>query len=337
MFVHSSRIKKQLEYLSSLGVNIKPVYELAEIKEEEVSDPEKLFSFEQFHKILEYAIEKTGDEFYGLKMGQEPHVAGTVGMLAASCKNLKEAFTQGCKFFNVQGNFSDISFVDDANFPRIRYTIAKAWQIKYPETARHEVDAMFSFLTTIIKVNSNNTLKPYRINLVANAPESSVEYEEVFGSVPKFNCEANELFFRDSDLKIPMKAFNPETFMLLKSHIESQLKKFNNEESVKEKVKSVLLSSFQYQFPDIETVATKLNTSARTLQRQLTKEETTFKTILQDTRFDLAKQMLKQNVLTISEISYTLGYSDRGNFSRSFKKYIGVGPQEYRENILNKL
>lgn len=332
MFVHSSRIKKQLEYLSSLGVNIKPVYKLSEIKEEEVSDPEKLFSFEQFHTVLEFAIEQTGDEFYGLKMGQEPHIAGTVGMLAASCKNLKEAFVQGCKFFNVQGNFSDIFFVDDANFPKIQYTITNAWQIKYPETARHEVDAMFSFLTTIVKVNSNDALKPYRVNLVANAPEIFDEYEKVFGSVPNFNCEANEMFFRESDLKIPMKAFNPETFQLLKMHVESQLKRFKNEESTEEKVKSVLLSSFQYQFPDIETVASKLNTSARTLQRQLTKEQTTFKTILQDTRFDLAKQMLKQNVLTISEIAYTLGYSDLGNFSRSFKKFTGVSPQDYRSS-----
>ena len=32
--------KKQLEYLSSLGVNIKPVYELAEITEEEVEEAE---------------------------------------------------------------------------------------------------------------------------------------------------------------------------------------------------------------------------------------------------------------------------------------------------------
>ena len=333
MFVHSSRIKKQLEYLASLGVNTTPVYELAGISQEEILNPEKIFDFEKFQTIFEYALKQTGDEYYGLKMGQEPHIAGTIGMMAATCKNLKEAFQQGCKYFNVQGNFADISFTDDSGFPKITYTIHDAWKMKYPVTARHEVDGMFSFLSIIMKINSNGTLKPVRINLTRNIPENNAEYEKVFGSVPHFNCRANEMIFRESDLKIPMKAFNPETFELLKRHIESQIKKFRNEESITEKVKSVLLSTVQYQFPDIETVASKLNTSARTLQRYLSRENTSFKSVLQDTRFDLAKEMLRRNVLTISEISYTLGYSDLGNFSRSFKKYTGLSPQKYRNSV----
>jgi AraC-like DNA-binding protein len=64
--------------------------------------------------------------------------------------------------------------------------------------------------------------------------------------------------------------------------------------------------------------------SPRTLQRQLSNEKTNFKTLLHNTLFDLAKQMLRKKDLTISEISYMLGYSDLGNFSRSFKKKIGL-------------
>lgn len=332
MFVHSSRIKKQLEYLASLGVDTKPVYKLAGISQEEVLNPEKMFDFELFQTVFEFALKTTKDEYYGLKMGQEPHIAGTVGMLAASCKNLKEAFEQGCKFFNVQGNFADITFSDDPGYSKITYSINDAWKLKYPETARHEVDSMFSFLTTILKINSNETLHAYRINLTRDNPENNVDYEKIFGSVPNYNSDSNEMIFKESDLTIPMKAFNPETFELLKKHIESQIKKITNEESIIEKVKSVLLSSIQFQFPDIETVASKLNTSARTLQRNLSRENTSFKVILQNTRFDLAKEMLKQNVLTISEISFTLGYSDLGNFSRSFKKYTGLSPQKFRNS-----
>ncbi len=127
-----------------------------------------------------------------------------------------------------------------------------------------------------------------------------------------------------------MKAFNPELFELLRSHVENQLRKYSNHDKVSEKVRSILLSSLQYTFPDIEAVSSRLNMSSRTLQRMLAQENTNFKSLLLDTRFDLAKQFLIQGELNISEIAYTLGYSDLANFSRSFKKFEGISPQQYR-------
>jgi AraC-like DNA-binding protein len=133
-----------------------------------------------------------------------------------------------------------------------------------------------------------------------------------------------------------MKAFNPETFRLLKNFMDQQLQKMENQETIKDQVKSILMASMQYHFPDIETVAQKLHISSRTLQRYLSNENTSFIQILKDTKFDLAKRLLKQKGLTISEIGFTLGYSDISNFSRSFKKYQGVSPLEFRKNLAKK-
>jgi len=41
--------------------------------------------------------------------------------------------------------------------------------------------------------------------------------------------------------------------------------------------------------------------------------------------------------LTIAEISERLGYSDQGNFSRSFQKYMGTTPSSWkRDHIASK-
>ena len=56
MYVHSSRILKQIEVLTSRGIPVEPVYDLAQITPQEVTDPGKMFSFEQFHSVLEYAF-----------------------------------------------------------------------------------------------------------------------------------------------------------------------------------------------------------------------------------------------------------------------------------------
>lgn len=304
--------------------------------QEEIQNQEKTYSLEQFIRVLDYALEKTGDKYYGLGIGQEPHIAGTVGMLCSSCKNLKEAFILGCKFFEVQGDFAEIDFFDDRDHPRISYTLAQSWQINSPDTARHEVDAMFAFLATILKLNSNKVLVPYRINLVISPPEDPKVYEQVLGVLPCFEEAKNEMIFKARDLSIPMKAFNPETFELLKSHVENRLRQIKKQVRVSEKVRTILLTSLRYSFPDMETVASRLNVSPRTLQRMLSNENTSFKLVLQDTRFDLAQKLLKQKDLSISEISYMLGYSDLGNFSRSYKRFTGSSPQEFRNSLTQK-
>jgi len=333
MFVHSSRIKKQIEYLTLKGIKTKQLLKQAGFTPEEVLDPEKLFSLEQFQQVLEFGMKETGDEFYGLHFGQEPHIAGTIGMLCASCRNLKEAFIQGCKFFKIQGDFAEITFVENKHYPKIVYEINDAWLMNSPVSACQEVDGMFAFLAVILKINSNSLVKPFKVNLKCKRPGTVEEYEKAFGIIPRFRQEKNEMIFRETDLMIPMKAFNPETFRLLKNHFDFLLNKRRQEESVTERVKSVLLSTITYQFPSMETVASKLKISRRTLQRQLSGEKTSFKNILQETKFELAKKLLQQKQLTISEISYMLGYSDLGNFSRSFKKFTGSSPQEYRNSI----
>jgi AraC-like DNA-binding protein len=336
MFVHSSRILKQIEYLNSREIPTDEVFQKGGFSREQLLDPDQTFSLEQFIEVLNFAVKRTGDPFYGLMMGQEPHIAGTVGMLCASCKNLKEAYVQGCTYFQLQGDFAEIKFHEDRYYPRISYSLAPWWEMNSPETARHEVDAMFSFLVTILKVNSNSALSPHRIHLQISAPDEAEDYRRFFGSMPVFNQEANEIIFRARDLTIPMKAFNPETYQLLKAHVESRIRQISEQVLVSDKVRTILLSSLRYSFPDMETVASRLNVSTRTLQRMLSNENTSYKSLLQDTRFDLAQKLLKQNQLSISEISYMLGYSDLGNFSRSFKKYMGSSPQDYRNSLIAK-
>lgn len=330
MFVQSSLIRRHFEYLRSRGVAADDLYSVLDCYHTDLLDAERSFSLEDYAAVLNFALEKTGDVYYGLKMGQEPHIAGTVGMLCASCRNLREAFIQGCRYFSMQGNIADIEFITGGRNPAIRYSPASSLSLNHPEAARQDTDIMFSFLSTILRINSNDSLQPCEVRYQWEPPVESLYYKEVFGRAPVFGAGSNEMLFRESDLGIPMKAFNPETFELLKGHVEKQIRKMDRSLPASEKVRSILLSSRYYSFPDMETVATKMNVSARTLQRMLSNEKTNFKSLLQDIRQELATQLLRQEDLTVSEIAYTLGYSDVGNFSRSFKKAAGLSPQEFR-------
>lgn len=53
--------------------------------------------------------------------------------------------------------------------------------------------------------------------------------------------------------------------------------------------------------------------------------------LLKSFRLKRAKDLLKQNKLTVSEIAYKVGYDLPNSFSRAFKKEFGISPTEYVE------
>lgn len=52
---------------------------------------------------------------------------------------------------------------------------------------------------------------------------------------------------------------------------------------------------------------------------------------IQKERIELAKTLLVQKELPISEIAFRTGYPSFAHFSRRFKKFVGVSPNEYRK------
>ena len=71
--------------------------------------------------------------------------------------------------------------------------------------------------------------------------------------------------------------------------------------------------------------------SPRTLKRRLAEHGTTFSALRDDVRQQRAMLLLDNRGLTISDIAARLGYSELPNFTRAFRKWMGVTPQAYRE------
>jgi AraC-like DNA-binding protein len=80
-------------------------------------------------------------------------------------------------------------------------------------------------------------------------------------------------------------------------------------------------------------VADSLHMSLRTLQRRLGAENTSYKIVLDETRRELAERFIADSTLTLNEIAYLLGYSELSSFSRSFKRWTGMPPTEFRRAI----
>jgi AraC-like DNA-binding protein len=80
----------------------------------------------------------------------------------------------------------------------------------------------------------------------------------------------------------------------------------------------------------IDSVSDALHVTPRTLRRRLSVKDTSFKQLLTDVRQDLATQYIQDRTLTLTEISFMLGFSEASSFSRAFRNWTGKSPGEMR-------
>lgn len=70
--------------------------------------------------------------------------------------------------------------------------------------------------------------------------------------------------------------------------------------------------------------------SPRTLIRRLREEGSSYQQLLDSVREELACWLLIQTDLPVEAIAERVGYADTSNFSRTFRRWLGVTPREFR-------
>jgi AraC-like DNA-binding protein len=88
---------------------------------------------------------------------------------------------------------------------------------------------------------------------------------------------------------------------------------------------------------NINLVAGIAGCGVRTLQRRLKDCGQSFSDVLQQARFEVAAELLKDPDMKVIEAGYAVGYTDPSHFARAFRRVAGVSPKHYRTNgLLNE-
>jgi AraC-like DNA-binding protein len=85
-----------------------------------------------------------------------------------------------------------------------------------------------------------------------------------------------------------------------------------------------------------ESVALLFGIHERTLRKRLTAEGTNLQQLVSQARFELAKQLLENTQLPISEIAAALHFADAAVFSRAFRSWSKTSPREWRARCNRK-
>ena len=102
-------------------------------------------------------------------------------------------------------------------------------------------------------------------------------------------------------------------------------------------LRSLLRAYLEEGYPSSTKMAAMLDVSRRTLARRLEAEGTSFSALVDEVRFNTAKELLGNTRLDIAEISGATGFEDHSHFTRMFRRVGGITPAQFRKEVQGQL
>jgi AraC-like DNA-binding protein len=321
-------------FAASQGADMKSLIKLSGQSAEELCKEDSSIENTVYNSIMERAIELTGDDFFGLHVGESLNLTalGLIGQITQTSKTVKQALEFCCQFANLGCSALPLKLVEEKQNYKLTLNPDTLWKTQSQIALRHTAEGVISF--TLREFHGLTRMKhaPIKIHLSTPKPSSISEYQRVYNCPVIFNQKEMAIFFKKEHIEEEVITANYEVLRILVQYAEEKSSMLNQKQGFENLVKKSIIKLLKPEFPTIEQVAGHLNISLRTLQRRLKTEGVIYKQLINELRKEFAINYLKRPELSIAEIAYLLNYANVSTFSRSFKKWLGVSPTQYRSS-----
>ena len=296
-------------------------------------DPEKLnvagarYSQAAMRKLWQLAAEATDDCYFGLHISEywHPTTFNALGFSWLASHSLQDAFQRLQRYASIITNVLIVHFEQQGD----QYCFSFDSKIDIPEPMPLAADAGISTIIRMCRLNFGHDLNPVRIMTTRPEPDSIDEFVRLYKCPIEFSAKINSLFFKQVDIEQQLPTANADLALKGDQLAMEYLARYEHDDIVL-KLKSIFVNDLPTGDINENSIAGAVNMSTRTLQRKLQQQGTSIKTLLDETRKELAMHYLEHSSLTIGEITYLLGFSEPANFSRAFKRWTNQTPSCYR-------
>ncbi|MDX1451663.1 MAG: AraC family transcriptional regulator [Oleiphilaceae bacterium] len=207
----------------------------------------------------------------------------------------------------------------------------------------HQLDETF-FVTSMfviwIRLSCwliNQPMLLERIHFRFPRPHYDDEFAMMFPCRHAFSQPLNMVVFNRRLLTLPLRQDSESLSTFLNHAPESLLTQFRADNSLTAQVKRLLLhrqaGHTELDILSFEAVSEELHMTTHTLRRRLKDEGNSFQEIKDSIRKGRALVLLEAPDLSLQEIAEQLGFSEPAAFNRAFKKWTGMTPGAYREQL----
>lgn len=316
--------------LQDLGAD--PAQLLAEVglELELFDNPDNLLSFSARGRLLEHCVARTGCQHLGLLVGQRGSLQslGLVGSLVKYSPDLGTALRTLVRFFRHHARGAQATLTVDGQLAYFGY------QFVQPGTkgAEQVGDGALAVMLNIMQSLCGHGWKPSQVTIAHRKPDDVEPYRSLFRAPLLFDAEQNALVFLAEWLTYRLQVDDPE----LRRQLTKQIKALEarHGHSFPEQVRSVLRAALLTDRSDADHIASLFSIHRRTLNRRLNEDGISFKDLVEELRYEIARQSLLNTDLQVGDVAALLGYADASAFTRAFRRWSGSGPAEWRSGAL---
>ncbi len=308
------------ELFAAEGLPVQALCAQADIDLESLQHPHTRVDVDRVSRLWEAAAQHYARPGLGLdrQLAARYGKLDLVGHALASGPNLLEGFRHLDRHMALISDATTFSMEWD---PRGYWLVLNHIGASRP-IPRQRVEFAVLTLLTLCDWLTRRDLTPLAVELVTPAPTDDTRHRAAFGVPPRFGQPVNRFLMAEADLLQPIPTHNPSLWALHEQLVEAELGQLGplGQSLVSAKVRT--------------EISRMLHLTDRTLQRRLQAESVSFQQLLDDTRSELARQYLADPRRSLAEVADQLGFSDQSNLFRACKRWFGMPPGQYRQQLL---
>lgn len=324
--IHAKTIWLQREVSLEYGLGEDELIRLG-LRREELSGPDAMVPAALVHAHLELVAARTSFERFTVELARR-HNASSLGPLGFAIKSAATGeaalacFRRFQHVTNTLASFDVLEHDGGAVYVEHRFDAPTPGQRLATEVA----------LLTAIQIwrqLMHGSFTPRVVHIRRSDADVSI-YEEFCGCPVLGGAERGCFEFDPAVLARPLATADADMAEYFGWVLAEKERLAGGEPAVTGEVRRLLAQKLPAGVPGIAEVARAMGMSARTLQRRLHVEGTSFGDVLDHVRAALALAYLDNPGLTTAEVAYLLGYAEASSFSRAFRRWHGRAPEDHR-------
>jgi AraC-like DNA-binding protein len=293
-------------------------------------------TLEQYFRLWEGALAASGARDLPLRaataLGTES--LGVIGFACMTSPTVAESFARLARFYGVLSTASRWSLREEASPPHV----ALVFEIESGPPLATRSAILFA-LAEIVHFGALLTgrrvpVVQVRLPIAEGEGAEVAGYRAHFAAPLRWGAADAAIVLERSALQIPLLRADASLLAYFEQQAAELAARHAHEEELPLRVRRLVVEALPAGPPSLELIARRVGESPRSLRRHLQAQGTSFQTLLEQTRSDLAKQYLRDPRLTISEIAFLVGFSELSPFQRAFRRWTNLTPRAYRQRAL---